>query len=53
MDGANIAIVAKTTEPHPTLPGTIYTAADELKEAGVLHRFWSRGMCVFTHLFIL
>ncbi len=34
MDGANIVIAAKTTEPHPTLPGTIYTAADELKEAG-------------------
>ena len=34
MDGANIVIAAKTTEPHPTLPGTIFTAADELKEAG-------------------
>ena len=28
-DGANIVIAAKTTEPHPTLPGTIYTAAKE------------------------
>ena len=27
-DGANIALVAKTTEPHPRLKGTIYTAAD-------------------------
>ena len=25
-DGANVAIAAKTTEPHPKLPGTIYTA---------------------------
>ena len=33
-DGANIAIIAKTTEPHPKLPGTIYTAADELNQAG-------------------
>ena len=33
-DGANIAILAKTTEPHPTLPGTIFTAADEIKEVG-------------------
>ncbi len=33
-DGANIAIAAKTTEPHPTLPGTIYTAAAEIEAAG-------------------
>ena len=33
-DGANIAIAAKTTEPHPTLPGTIYTAAEEIEQAG-------------------
>lgn len=33
-DGANVAIIAKTTVPHPKLPGTIYTAAEELKEAG-------------------
>jgi citronellol/citronellal dehydrogenase len=33
-DGANIAIAAKTTEPHPKLPGTIYTAAKEIEEAG-------------------
>ena len=32
--GANIAILAKTTEPHPTLPGTIFTAADEIEEVG-------------------
>ncbi len=33
-DGANIAIVAKTTEPHPTLPGTVYSARDEVIAAG-------------------
>ena len=33
-DGANIVIAAKTDMPHPTLPGTIHTAAEELKEAG-------------------
>ena len=33
-DGANVAIVAKTTEPHPKLPGTIYTAAEAVEKAG-------------------
>jgi len=33
-DGANIAIAAKTTEPNPKLPGTIYTAAEEIEKAG-------------------
>jgi citronellol/citronellal dehydrogenase len=33
-DGANIAIAAKTEKPHPKLPGTIYTAADEIERAG-------------------
>jgi len=33
-DGANVAIVAKTTEPHPKLPGTIYSAAEEIERAG-------------------
>lgn len=33
-DGANIAVAAKTTEPHPHLPGTIYTAAEEIEAAG-------------------
>ena len=28
-DGANVAIAAKTAEPHPKLPGTVYTAAEE------------------------
>jgi citronellol/citronellal dehydrogenase len=33
-DGANIAIAAKTAEPHPKLAGTIYTAAQEIERAG-------------------
>ena len=33
-DGANIVLFAKTTEPHPKLPGTIYTAAEEIRQAG-------------------
>lgn len=33
-DGANVVIAAKTALPHPTLPGTIYTAAKEIEEAG-------------------
>ena len=33
-DGANIAILAKTTTPQPNLPGTIYTAAEELRKLG-------------------
>ena len=33
-DGANIAIAAKTTEPHPKLKGTIFTAADDVRAAG-------------------
>ncbi|AYV46410.1 short chain dehydrogenase [Caulobacter flavus] len=33
-DGANIVVAAKTADPHPKLPGTIYTAADEIAAAG-------------------
>jgi citronellol/citronellal dehydrogenase len=33
-DGAQIVIAAKTTEPHPKLPGTIFTAAEEIDAAG-------------------
>ena len=32
--GANVAIAAKTDKPHPKLPGTIHTAADEIRAAG-------------------
>ena len=34
MDGANVAIAAKTVKPHPKLPGTIHTAAAEIEAAG-------------------
>jgi citronellol/citronellal dehydrogenase len=33
-DGANIALAAKTAEPNPKLPGTIYSAAEEIEAAG-------------------
>ena len=33
-DGANVAIAAKTAEPHPKLTGTIFTAAEEIEAAG-------------------
>jgi citronellol/citronellal dehydrogenase len=33
-DGANVALIAKTGEPHPKLPGTVYTAAEEIEAAG-------------------
>lgn len=34
QDGANVAILAKTTEPHPRLAGTIFTAAEAVEAAG-------------------
>jgi citronellol/citronellal dehydrogenase len=33
-DGANVALIAKTADPHPRLPGTVYTAAEEIEAAG-------------------
>lgn len=33
-DGANVVILGKTTEPHPNLPGTIWSAAEEVEAAG-------------------
>lgn len=33
-DGGNVAVAAKTAESHPKLPGTIYTAAEEIEKAG-------------------
>jgi citronellol/citronellal dehydrogenase len=33
-DGANVVVAAKTADPHPKLPGTIYTAAEEIEAAG-------------------
>jgi citronellol/citronellal dehydrogenase len=33
-EGANVAIAAKTAEPHPKLPGTVFSAAEEIEKAG-------------------
>ncbi len=33
-DGANVALIAKTADPHPKLEGTIYTAAEAIESAG-------------------
>lgn len=33
-DGANIAVIAKTAQPHPKLPGTVHTAVAEIEQAG-------------------
>lgn len=33
-DGANVALIAKTGEPHPHLPGTVFTAAEAIEAAG-------------------
>lgn len=43
-DGANIVVVAKTDEPHPTLPGTIHTAVEEIEAAG------GKGLAVATDI---
>jgi len=34
QEGANVALIAKTAEPHPKLPGTIHTAAEAIERAG-------------------
>ncbi len=44
QDGANIAIAAKTVEPHPHLPGTIFTAAQDFEDAG------GRGLPIQTDI---
>ena len=33
-EGARVALMAKTDQPHPQLPGTVHTAAEEIREAG-------------------
>lgn len=33
-DGANVAVIAKTDKPHPKLPGTVWTAVEEIEKAG-------------------
>lgn len=34
QDGANVVVAAKTSDPHPTLPGTIHSVAEEIEKAG-------------------
>ena len=34
VDGANVALIAKTAQPHPQLPGTVFSAAEEIEAAG-------------------
>ena len=43
-EGANIVIAAKTVEPHPKLPGTIFTAAEEMNKAG------GKGLAICTDI---
>jgi citronellol/citronellal dehydrogenase len=43
-DGANVAIVAKTAEPNPKLPGTVFTAAKEIDAAG------GKGLAIVTDI---
>lgn len=43
-DGANIVVAAKTTEPHPKLPGTIYSVVEEIEAAG------GQGLAVATDI---
>ncbi|MFB6286177.1 MAG: SDR family oxidoreductase [Candidatus Bipolaricaulia bacterium] len=33
-DGANVVVLGKTAEPHPKLPGTVYTTCEEIEQAG-------------------
>src|SRR5450631_2789157 len=33
-DGANVALLAKTDQPHPRLEGTVHSAAEAIREAG-------------------
>ena len=46
---ANVAILAKTTEPHPKLPGTIYTAAEEVEKGFLTSSslIWNRNEIIY------
>lgn len=44
QDGANVAVLAKTDQPHPKLPGTIHTAVAEIEAAG------GRGLAIQTDI---
>lgn len=43
-EGANVAVVAKTSEPHPKLPGTVFTSVDAINAAG------GRGLACITDI---
>jgi citronellol/citronellal dehydrogenase len=43
-DGANVAVIAKTDEPHPKLPGTIHSAVEEINAAG------GKGLAIKTDI---
>ena len=43
-DGANIVVASKTAEPHPKLPGTVYTAVEEIEAAG------GKGLAAITDI---
>lgn len=45
-DGAKVAIAAKTSDPHPKLPGTIFTAAEDIKKLEV-------KLCQFNAIFVM
>ena len=45
QDGANIVIAAKTADPHPKLPGTIYTAAKESGPFSLLYLLYIIFYC--------
>src|SRR4249919_2810742 len=49
-DGANVALIAKTGEPHPKLEGTVHTAAAEIEAAGAVvatvERFGGIDICI-------
>lgn len=44
QDGANVAVLAKTAEPHPKLPGTIHTAVEQINAAG------GKGLAIQTDI---
>jgi nucleoside-diphosphate-sugar epimerase len=51
QDGANIVIAAKTADPHPKLPGTIYTAAKESEWSRTCVLFCSFAISVYSEVF--
>ena len=45
-DGARVVIAAKTTQPHPRLPGTIYSAADLMNQVNYRGAWLSSRACL-------